>query len=275
MSSSRESSKRKKEANEIPEWIGDATSAVPESLPPLHKRRAGRDPRRCSHAPAAAPAPPLPPPHRGKEQSSRSSLLVHRLIDVLIGGPHLWLRASPLGGWVFHPPAHSALWTRKLGPVTSSTKDSSQREMPRGCLFCPFFLLLPPALAPQSGAPHLVGIRLPKESRVGCESVGMESLEEECRHLSLEEHPRTTREGPFPRLADGALGLPGRLQPVPENSSPFLLSPNRSRMQTDFSAQSLQSKSRLRPGDGGGRETKERKAEGHPGCKQVTAKEKT
>ncbi|XP_040608425.1 uncharacterized protein LOC106021942 isoform X6 [Mesocricetus auratus] len=231
MSSSRESSKRKKEANEIPEWIGDATSAVPESLPPLHKRRAGRDPRRCSHAPAAAPAPPLPPPHRGKEQSSRSSLLVHRLIDVLIGGPHLWLRASPLGGWVFHPPAHSALWTRKLGPVTSSTKDSSQREMPRGCLFCPFFLLLPPALAPQSGAPHLVGIRLPKESRVGCESVGMESLEEECRHLS--------------------------------------------RMQTDFSAQSLQSKSRLRPGDGGGRETKERKAEGHPGCKQVTAKEKT
>ncbi|XP_040608428.1 uncharacterized protein LOC106021942 isoform X9 [Mesocricetus auratus] len=219
MSSSRESSKRKKEANEIPEWIGDATSAVPESLPPLHKRRAGRDPRRCSHAPAAAPAPPLPPPHRGKEQSSRSSLLVHRLIDVLIGGPHLWLRASPLGGWVFHPPAHSALWTRKLGPVTSSTKDSSQR---------------------------------------------------------LEEHPRTTREGPFPRLADGALGLPGRLQPVPENSSPFLLSPNRSsRMQTDFSAQSLQSKSRLRPGDGGGRETKERKAEGHPGCKQVTAKEKT
>ncbi|XP_040608431.1 uncharacterized protein LOC106021942 isoform X12 [Mesocricetus auratus] len=174
MSSSRESSKRKKEANEIPEWIGDATSAVPESLPPLHKRRAGRDPRRCSHAPAAAPAPPLPPPHRGKEQSSRSSLLVHRLIDVLIGGPHLWLRASPLGGWVFHPPAHSALWTRKLGPVTSSTKDSSQR-----------------------------------------------------------------------------------------------------RMQTDFSAQSLQSKSRLRPGDGGGRETKERKAEGHPGCKQVTAKEKT
>ncbi|XP_040608429.1 uncharacterized protein LOC106021942 isoform X10 [Mesocricetus auratus] len=131
MSSSRESSKRKKEANEIPEWIGDATSAVPESLPPLHKRRAGRDPRRCSHAPAAAPAPPLPPPHRGKEQSSRSSLLVHRLIDVLIGGPHLWLRASPLGGWVFHPPAHSALWTRKLGPVTSSTKDSSQRPKRR------------------------------------------------------------------------------------------------------------------------------------------------
>ncbi|KAL6032687.1 hypothetical protein STEG23_025051, partial [Scotinomys teguina] len=40
------SSKRKKEANEIPEWMGDATSAsaVPESHPPLRKRRAGRDP---------------------------------------------------------------------------------------------------------------------------------------------------------------------------------------------------------------------------------------
>lgn len=43
---SRESSKRKKEANEIPEWIRDATSAVLEPHPPLHKkRRARRDQR--------------------------------------------------------------------------------------------------------------------------------------------------------------------------------------------------------------------------------------
>ncbi|XP_051055201.1 uncharacterized protein LOC127232921 [Phodopus roborovskii] len=92
VSSSRESSKRKKEANEIPEWIGDATSAVPESHPPLHKRRAGRDPRRRSHAPTPAS---LPPPHRGKEQSSRSSLLVH--LFIVHRCHHRWPTSLALG----------------------------------------------------------------------------------------------------------------------------------------------------------------------------------
>ncbi|XP_076430532.1 uncharacterized protein LOC107401153 isoform X2 [Peromyscus maniculatus bairdii] len=75
------------------------------------------------HASIASIASIASSPHRGKEQSPRSSLL--HLID---GCRHRWPASLALGfsaGRVGAPPSRplSALWT--CGPVTSSTTDSS------------------------------------------------------------------------------------------------------------------------------------------------------
>lgn len=53
----------------------------------------------------------------------------------------------------------------------------------KGLPFLSLFSLASSGLGSSVGAPHLVGIRLQKESGVGCESVGMETEEEGSRHL--------------------------------------------------------------------------------------------
>ncbi|XP_029412036.1 protein CROC-4 [Nannospalax galili] len=102
---SRDSSKRKKEASGIPEWIGRcyvsgtgaASSTTPEAEAKSWERPA------CSRRTTRS-ASPL---HRSRECPSRSFFCAapSSVYGVIIGGRHLWPQALHLGGWVLHPPA--------------------------------------------------------------------------------------------------------------------------------------------------------------------------
>lgn len=53
--------------------------------------------------------------------------------------------------------------------------NSNAKERCQGAAFLSFLSLAASGLGFSVGAPHLVGIRLQKESRVGCEAVGVET----------------------------------------------------------------------------------------------------